>query len=98
DIALSTRICRLSFTNIYKNIYGNTDLVNELNTLSNKNHLFLEPAVTLRGGWKNVKVQFQAAYSGYLNNPELYFGEEYHISIGLYVAIAERYKKDVPKK
>jgi hypothetical protein len=92
DIALSTRICRLSFNNIYNNIYGNTNLYNELNTIANKNHLFLEPAITLRGGWKNVKVQFQAAYTSYLNNPKLYFFEEYHFSIGLDVTIAERYK------
>lgn len=65
--------------------------------LSDKSHLFFEPCITVRGGWKYVKVQLQASYSGYLNKPRLYIGEESHLSVGLYVAIAGRYKKDNPK-
>ena len=97
DIAVSTRICRLSFINIDNSISGNTDIYNEVNNLSDKSHLFFEPCITVRGGWKYVKVQIQAAYSGYLNKPRLYFGEESHLSVGLYVAISGRYKKDNPK-
>jgi hypothetical protein len=97
DVALSSRFCSLSYTNIDNNIYGNTDLSEELYTLSNKSHLFIEPAITLRGGWKYVKLQFQVAYVANLNNPRLYFGEETHASIGLYVTLAGRYKKNIPK-
>jgi len=50
DIALSTRLCRLSFKSIENNTYGNTYINNELNTLANKNHLLLEPAIPIRGG------------------------------------------------
>lgn len=97
DIAVSTRISRVSFTNIDNSIYENPDLYTRVNTLSDKSHLFFEPCATVRGGWKYVKVQLQASYSGYLNRPKLYFGEESHISIGIYIAIAGRYMKDIQK-
>jgi hypothetical protein len=98
DIGWSTRLNRLSFITVDNNINNNLDLYNELNDPSNKIHYYFEPAITLRGGWKNVKLQFQAAYSYYMNSPQLYFGEEYHISLGIYVAIAERYRKIDSKK
>jgi hypothetical protein len=62
-----------------------------LNNISNQSHLFLEPAITIRGGWKYVKLQLQASTASYFNNPDLHF-ETYHIGIGLYIAIAARYK------
>lgn len=96
DIALSTRFSRLSYFNVDNNIYANYNSYNELNTLSDKSHYFIEPAITLRGGWKNIKVQFQAVYAGYLNNPRLYFGEETHVSFGIYIVLAKRYRQDIP--
>jgi hypothetical protein len=97
DIALSTRVCRLSFDNINSKELGNSasnyeDERSELYALSNKSHFFIEPALTLRGGWKNIKVQYQRLFSSYLNKPKLSFGEEDHGSIGLYITIAERYR------
>ena len=95
DVAFSTRFCRVSFTNIEKNIFGNTYLYDEINTISDKSYLYLEPAITLRGGWKYIKIQFQASYAGNLNSPRIYIGEEAHISVGLYFTLAERLKKNV---
>lgn len=90
DIALSTRISRITFNNIDNNISGNTDSYNKLSALSDKGHMFLEPGITVRAGWKSVKVQVQAVYSKYLNNPRLYIGEEYHISLGLSCAFGKK--------
>jgi hypothetical protein len=96
DVAFSTRACRVSFTKIEKNIYGNTNLYDEINTLSDNSHWYLEPAITFRAGWKYIKIQLQASYVGYLNRSKLYyFGEEYHFSAGLYVTLAKRLKKNV---
>jgi hypothetical protein len=92
DIAFSTRISRITFNILDNNISGNTDSYNNLFTLSDKSHLFLEPGITLRAGWKSVKVQVQAVYSRYLNNPRLYIGEEYHLSLGLYFALGKKPK------
>jgi hypothetical protein len=90
DIALSTRLSRIGFNILENNISGNTDSYNDLSALSDKRHLFLEPGITLRAGWKSVKVQIQAVYSRYLNNPRLYIGEEYHISLGLYCTLGKK--------
>jgi hypothetical protein len=93
DVAISTRICRLSYTDINNNTSGNTGYGEDLYALSDKSHFFLEPAITLRGGWKNIKVQLQFVYAIYLNSPQLYFGEEAHLSAGLSFAIAKRLKQ-----
>jgi hypothetical protein len=95
DIAVSTQLSRLSYTDIQNNINGNAELSNSLYNLMDKGHFFLEPAFTLRGGWKAVKLQFQISYSKYLNQPELFFGEEYHVSIGLRIAMPGGNKKNV---
>ena len=97
DIAASTRICILSFHDINNQISGNIDEYNRLNNLSNDVHLFLEPAITIRGGWKYVKLQFQASTASYFNNPDSHF-ENYHIAIGLYIAFSKSYRKDVHKE
>jgi hypothetical protein len=91
DVALSTRLCRLSFADIHNNITDPVEL-DEANSLSDKNYYFIEPALTLRGGWKYVKFQFQFAYTGYLGNPEYYFYEDIHFSAGLYFTLAKRFK------
>jgi hypothetical protein len=96
DIALSTRISILSFNGIVNQISGNSDEYNLLNNITNENHLLFEPAITIRGGWKYVKLQFQAATASCLFNPDLRF-ENYHIGIGLYIAFAKRHLKDIPK-
>ncbi len=92
DVAFSTRISRLTFTSVHNYTLFDSDDYIVLNTLSKKDHFFLEPAFTVRGGWKNIKVQFQVAHSDYLNKPKLDFGEEWHISLGLNVALAARFK------
>lgn len=92
DIAVSTRLCSLSFNKIENYIYGNPNLYSELSAIANNNYLFLEPAITFRGGWKYVKLQVQAAYANVFNKSDLSFIEQPHISIGLYIAIAERYR------
>ena len=99
DIAFSTRICRLAFNSTDNNSYLynpnnlSSDRRNELNTVVNKNHFFLEPALTIRAGWKNVKLQFQAEYANVSGREDLNFVEKQHISLGLIFAIADRYKK-----
>jgi len=65
-----------------------------INALQDKGHPFAEPAFTLRAGWKNIKLQFQASYVANLNSPTLFFGEEAHISFGLYFTLANRLKRE----
>ena len=99
DFAFSTRFNRLSFNKTDNQIdeLSNEYEFDKLNTTAQtKNFLFFEPALTIRGGWKYLKVQLQGATASYLNNEHYHF-DQYHISIGLNVAIAKRYLKDVSK-
>jgi hypothetical protein len=91
DIALSSRISALNFTINSNNITGNENLYTRLNSLSGKGHLVLEPAITIRGGWKNVKVQVQGSLATYSDGDDTSYGEEYHVSVGLFVSFSQRY-------
>jgi hypothetical protein len=91
DVALSTRICSLDYTKVENHV---SNEYSDFSDISSKTHYLLEPAITLRAGWKTVKLQFQASYVTYLNNPRMYFYEESHISIGVYVSLAGKNKKD----
>jgi hypothetical protein len=92
DIAFSTRFCDVYYNKIENNVSGSYYHYNDLYSLLYSNHFNLEPAFTIRGGWKNIKLQVQAEYAGLINNQELYFGEEWHLSIGINFLIAKRYK------
>lgn len=98
DIALSNRFCSLYFNKIDNQINRQDPKFYYLNSIAQKkNYLFLEPAITIRGGWKYYKMQFQFATASYTNRAEIYF-ENYHFSLGLYFTLAERYRKEVQKK
>jgi hypothetical protein len=92
EVAVSTRLSSVSYTNIENYAYSDSHVYEELNAISGKMHFFLEPAVTLRIGWKSLKLQFQGSYSGYLNSPRMYFGEEAHLSAGIYFAFKSKNK------
>lgn len=92
DVAFSTRICDLYYGNITNQALGNARDYNTLFSLDKTNRLNLLPAITLRAGWKYLKLQFQAEYSGFLNNTDMYFGEDWHFSLGLNLMLAKRYK------
>jgi hypothetical protein len=99
DVAGSVRLSQLSYTYVNYDIAGHGEDVLILDMLRDRNHYILEPAITLRSGWRNFKVQFQTSYADYLNDSD---GEDYydftdglHISIGLYLTLANRwYKKN----
>jgi hypothetical protein len=99
DIAFSTRFNSLSFNKTDNQIdrLSNEHEFNKLTeTAQAKNFLFFEPALTIRGGWKYVKVQLQGATASYINN-EYYHFDQYHISLGVYIAIAKRYFNEETK-
>jgi hypothetical protein len=95
DLAVSTRFYSVSYNKIKNHIVGNSDEYNFPTNLSGKSHLFLEPAVTARLGWKNLKFQSQLSYAWYLSNSSFWFHEEWHFSVGLYLTIANRMKPNV---
>lgn len=94
DVALSTSLIRLNY-NIKMNTLSESSPYNEeLKYIEeNKNPFLLEPAFTIRGGWKSVKVQFQYVYSLNLTSTEMYMDRS-KFSLGIYFSIANKYKKD----
>lgn len=79
--AISARISSLNYTNINGNLtFDNQDQV--LYLKSNNSHFIAEPALTLRGGIKNVKVQVQLAGSYNLTVSD-FLQETSLLSVGL---------------
>lgn len=83
ETAFSTRLSVVNFSSV--NSYGSLSSyrIESLNELEGKTHFFAEPALTIRCGWKNVKLQLQGVYSGYLNSPDFSFGEKFHLFVGI---------------
>lgn len=97
DIAVSSRINYLSFNNIQNNILINSPGYEEVVSLGARNYFFLEPAITVRTGWKNVKLQFQGSMATYRFISDIDYFEDVHLSLGLTLAFGGRYKLKVPK-
>jgi len=92
DIAISTRFSQLSFYKVDNQItMDNIELYYVDTIAQNKKSYLFEPALTIRGGWKNVKVQLQFSASKNLTQPNLRF-EKSNISIGIYFTISDRYR------
>jgi len=95
EFAFSTRFCRLSFTDVDFNLNNDSDEweLNRLQTITNDGvYYFVEPAATVRVGWKNVKIQVQASFGSYQWSYELPF-ESFHMGLGVQFAFGERYKE-----
>lgn len=92
DVAFSPRITALQYgssTTIYSKQY----LVDqELDQLADHTHIFLEPALTLRGGYKFVKIQAQFGLSLKLSSAVIPYNETLG-SLGLVIDIAKWYNK-----
>ncbi len=104
DIAFSARVSELFFK------IGKADTVNGFKQYHDLDrefasrdirymYSFIEPAITLRAGWKYVKLQLQAQYSYSLDGIEHSdIFEIMHISAGLSFNLTKRFWKDALKK
>ncbi|MFU8843563.1 MAG: hypothetical protein ACNA7V_07130 [Bacteroidales bacterium] len=99
DIALSTRFTRLSFPKVSTSpgLVGKSSYWT-VHSLNDKSHFLIEPAVTLRAGFKNVKAQIQYMHVERLTEHRYDFHSPATISIGIYIALGERLKKSFPKE
>ncbi len=94
DYALSARISRVSFDKIdyYLSKYSSSSHSKELIDLINTKVSYLfEPAVTMRFGWKYVKLQLQIGGTSNLTNKNLKF-DNINASVGICFSLAKRYK------
>lgn len=89
DIALSTRLAYLSYFNIIHNLpSSNGNIIDLQKIIAKRNFLVFEPALTIRGGWKYVKLQAQLCPS--FSN-DLLPSSGGIFSVGLYLSFAERF-------
>lgn len=93
DLALSARFSGLYFNKINNGIFDDSYDYDDVDLISrNKTSYLFEPAITIRGGWKYVKIQFQYVVSKNLTNSELKF-ERTNTSFGIYFSIDKRYRQ-----
>jgi hypothetical protein len=96
DIALSTRISNISFYQV-ENKSVQAFYLYDLNMVDkNRDSYLLEPAITIRFGWKYVKLQTQFQILKNLSHDNMPFQEPIFAG-GLYIAIAKRYKPITPR-
>lgn len=89
EVAFSSRFAGLNFHAVE---YSSIELYDEddLEYIKNNKFSFLfEPALTIRGGWEQFKIQLQLVHSKNINNKNL-LQEEGNINIGFYFDIASR--------
>jgi hypothetical protein len=98
-LALSTRISKIHFYNINNQILSTTGTeFQRLNSISNHpNSILLEPAFTVRGGWKYINLQLQLQLSSNLTNKDLLF-ENSNTSIGICFNFSNTYVKRLFRK
>jgi hypothetical protein len=89
DVALSCGLSNIYFFNIVNN-YENNFPVDDI--AKNKNNFLFEPSLTVRGGWKYLKLQFQLGFSQNLSNKNLNF-ETTKLNAGLTFAFGKRFQK-----
>jgi hypothetical protein len=91
DIAFSTRFVFLKFSNI-DTLGFTTDRLLEKNLygVDKQNYMFLEPAVTLRFGYKYVKFHAQVASSFCINNQLINY-LPINIILGVHINIGRRF-------
>lgn len=83
ELALSARFSNLTFLDINNKIIKNQRQFQYVWEIENRNNFFFfEPALTIRFGTDNLKVQVQGLVDSYLNNGRSNF-DECHVSVGL---------------
>lgn len=93
DVAFTTTISSINFNKINNQIDRIDDEYLQVDKISlNKNSFLIEPGLTLRGGWKNIKLQLQFTYSKNLTHPNLRYNDK-KAAIGISFAFAERFKR-----
>jgi hypothetical protein len=95
DCAFSTRLAWLSLLNPEGSVQGvpNSSEIYYWQYVQQHPHCWLlEPALTLRGGWKYCKLQLQFGISSNVSHPE-FPQEDVNLSLGLYLSLSDKYKQ-----
>ena len=100
DAIISSRISTVKYTSFSQQNYPENELKNDYldnNNLTGPVFMFAEPAVTIRGGYKFVKLQLHMGRPLYLTPHDI--KQAYNFSsLGLVINIAKWYNADNDKK
>ena len=88
EIALSSRLNTLNY---YK--FENVHVPNYYNSDKFRNSLLLEPAITVRGGWEKLKIQWQLSKSYNSHNGSNFFDNDSNTRISIGVVYSINIKK-----
>lgn len=87
DMALAVRFVNLRFFNVDDSQYvfdESNEFEQDLSLIDQSTYTFAEPSLTIRAGWRYVKLQFQAVRAHQLNNAPIAFREvKYYLGIHL---------------
>lgn len=98
DVAFSTRIQLLSYSNVNSNGFSAVELYDyKLLNIDQPVFFFLEPALTMRFGYKYVKFHAQAVFSYKYNTERLHY-IPFVFNVGIHVNISDRFKEIKKKK
>lgn len=92
DVSVSARLGMLNYYNVSydtENTYESIDL----GKLDDRLHFLIEPAITVRGGWKYFKVQTQVSLVESWDEEYLEMAEFIHVSAGLYISLGNRFNR-----
>ncbi len=93
DFALSFRFVGLKFSNIDTVNYTVKELIDEnIYDLDRPIYFFIEPAITIRFGYKWAKFHVQTIYSKNMSIEPINY-RQLNVNFGIHINIAERYKK-----
>ena len=93
DTALSKRKGLLKYSDIYYQSNIPSDEATYLNSLLESDHSFLiEPALTIRTGYKNVKLQGQLGLSENISIPD--FRNNINLNLTIIIALTDMYNNE----
>ena len=95
DIAFTPRLSAVKYNDLNTAGYTPDELITEYlvkSDVEGKTWLFIEPAFTIRGGYKFVKLQFQYGFASKRTSGDLKYESKFS-SLGISFDIAKWYKK-----
>jgi hypothetical protein len=96
DLVFSNRFCHVGFTDISSSLLPGNNEFMRLQTVRPGSFLLIEPALTLRIGFKYINLNFQIGGSYCLNASPAF--EQNHISAGLSFCLANRFNRKIAAK
>lgn len=99
DIALSNRFSGIWYTNVRAyDLPQNFEYADDLKRMRKGAFIQVEPAVTVRAGWKYAKLQLQLGFSGNINNRPFRYYDYGNMNLGLYLSFADKFKRKPVKQ